>query len=75
MTEARLGAALDAISALSEAEQVVVMLVLWSELSYEEAASSLEVPVGTVRSRLARARAKLQVALGNTAHTVLKETS
>jgi RNA polymerase sigma factor (sigma-70 family) len=50
--------ALKAISALTRAEQDVVLLVLWSELSYAEAASALGIPVGTVRSRLASARAK-----------------
>jgi RNA polymerase sigma-70 factor (ECF subfamily) len=54
-----LAEALRAIESLSQAEQEVVNLVLWSELSYEDAASALGVPVGTVRSRLARARTKL----------------
>jgi RNA polymerase sigma factor (sigma-70 family) len=75
MTEASLRGALDAISALSEGEQEVVMVVLWSDLSYEEAATVLRIPVGTVRSRLSRARSKLQTSLTNTAHTVLKESS
>lgn len=75
MTEARLREALDAISTLSEGEQEVVLLVLWSELSYEEAATVLAVPVGTVRSRLSRARSKLQAALGNRPQFILKESS
>ncbi len=76
MTEATLQDALDAIAALSEGEQEVVMLVLWSELSYQEAAAALEIPVGTVQSRLSRARSKLQVSLGNLAHTpLIKESS
>lgn len=74
VTEAALRDALDAIAALHEREQEVVMLVLWSGLSYEEAATALAIPVGTVRSRLSRARSKLQIALDTTPHVVLKET-
>ncbi len=75
MTEAGLRDALETISALPEREQEVVMLVLWSELPYEEAATALGIPVGTVRSRLSRARSKLQTVLNSPAHAVLKETS
>jgi RNA polymerase sigma factor (sigma-70 family) len=74
-TETALRGALAAISQLSEAEQEVVMLVLWSELSYEDTATALGIPGGTVRSRLARARSKLQITLSNSAERVLKETS
>ena len=74
VTEAGLRLALDTISTLPEREQEVVMLVLWSGLSYDEAATALEIPVGTVRSRLSRARSKLQIAL-TPAHAVLKESS
>jgi RNA polymerase sigma-70 factor (ECF subfamily) len=52
-----------AIAELAEGEQEVVNLVLWSGLSYEDAAQALGLPVGTVRSRLARARAKLAASL------------
>ena len=41
----------------------VLQLVVVEQLTYEEAASVLELPVGTVRSRLSRARAKLAQAL------------
>jgi RNA polymerase sigma-70 factor (ECF subfamily) len=49
------------VSALSKHEQDVLALCVWSELSYEDAASALGIPVGTVRSRLARTRARLRV--------------
>ena len=49
-----------ALAALSEASRMVVVLVDIEERSYEEAAQMLEVPIGTVRSRLARARQQLR---------------
>ena len=75
VTEDGLRDAFDAISVLHDGEQEVVMLVLWCGLSYGEAATALALPVGTVQSRLSRARAKLQPALSNTAYAVLKESS
>ena len=38
----------------------VILLVDAEELSYAEAAEALQIPVGTVKSRLARARSKMQ---------------
>jgi RNA polymerase sigma-70 factor, ECF subfamily len=52
-----------AIEALPERFRIVVVLADVQGLSYGEIADSLEVPVGTVRSRLARGRALLQKAL------------
>ena len=49
-----------AIAALPPEHREVVALVLVEGLSYAEAAELLDVPVGTVTSRLARARAALQ---------------
>ena len=49
----------DAIGVLPEAERQVLLLFAWEELSYEEIATALGVPVGTVRSRLSRARGRL----------------
>ena len=54
---ARVGAAL---GRLDEAQRDVLLLVAGTELSYEEAAQALGVPVGTVRSRLARGRARMR---------------
>jgi len=41
-----------------------LLLVVWGDLSYEETASALGIPVGTVRSRVHRAREMLKQALG-----------
>jgi RNA polymerase sigma-70 factor, ECF subfamily len=58
---ARLADALDALRRLPRREQDVVALCVWAQLSYEEAAAALGVPVGTVRSRLSRARRRLRL--------------
>jgi RNA polymerase sigma-70 factor (ECF subfamily) len=52
-----------AIEALPEQFRIVVILADVRGLSYGEIAGSLEVPIGTVRSRLARGRALLQKVL------------
>ncbi len=51
---------LDAVGQLAAREREVLALCVWAGLSYEEAAVALGVPVGTVRSRLSRARARLR---------------
>ena len=48
---------------LPEEYRMAVVLVDLEELTYEEAAKAMECPVGTVRSRLSRARRLLQVVL------------
>jgi RNA polymerase sigma-70 factor (ECF subfamily) len=52
-----------AVDTLPEAFRVVVVLVEIQGFSYQEAADALDVPVGTVRSRLARGRSLLQKSL------------
>jgi len=52
---------MDAIGTLPEAERQVLLLFAWEELSYDEIALALGIPVGTVRSRLSRGRARLAV--------------
>lgn len=54
---------LGVLAALSPADRELVLLVAWAELSYEQAAQALEIPVGTVRSRLHRTRAKVRRAI------------
>jgi len=53
----------DALMSLPEEYRITLLLVDIEELSYEEAAETLECPIGTVRSRLSRARRLLQAAL------------
>lgn len=57
--ERRMQATLRQLATLSRHEQDVVALVLMSGLTYAQAAVALGVPVGTVRSRLSRARERL----------------
>ncbi len=45
-----------AVERLPEAQRVVMLLVAVEGLSYQEAADVLEIPIGTVMSRLSRAR-------------------
>jgi RNA polymerase sigma-70 factor (ECF subfamily) len=52
-----------AVHALPEPFRLVVVLADMQGCSYQETAEMLQVPIGTVRSRLARARALLQKAL------------
>ncbi|GAA3298453.1 RNA polymerase sigma factor [Streptomyces cinereospinus] len=56
---AQLAAVRTALSRLRRAEREVLALCVWSGLDYRAAAEALGVPVGTVRSRLSRARTKL----------------
>jgi DNA-directed RNA polymerase specialized sigma24 family protein len=48
---------------LDHGQRDVLLLYAWEGLSYEEIAAALEVAVGTVRSRLARARERMRIAL------------
>ena len=56
---ARIAALHQSLARLRAPEREVLALCVWSGLSYAEAAEALGIPVGTVRSRLARARNKL----------------
>jgi RNA polymerase sigma factor (sigma-70 family) len=57
----------DLLAGLDGDQRDVLILYAWAELTYEEIASSLGIPVGTVRSRLARARARLRSSLARAA--------
>lgn len=54
----------EALAAMSPMDRDVLLLFAWAELSYPEIAEALEIPVGTVRSKLHRSRRALRGALG-----------
>lgn len=51
-----------AVAELPEEERATMLLYAWERLSYEEIAAALRVPIGTVRSRLNRARTRVRSA-------------
>jgi RNA polymerase sigma factor (sigma-70 family) len=48
-----------ALTGLSPADRETMLLYAWADLSYEEISKALGIPIGTVRSRISRARALL----------------
>jgi RNA polymerase sigma factor (sigma-70 family) len=64
----RLAGVRTALAALRRHEREALVLCVWSGLDYAEAAQALGVPVGTVRSRLSRARKKLNKLLDAGSH-------
>ncbi|MFL6671696.1 MAG: RNA polymerase sigma factor [Massilia sp.] len=59
-----------AVGMLSDDHRQVIGLVLVDGLSYKQAAEVLDIPIGTLTSRLARAREALQGLLSDQARTV-----
>ncbi|HEY9353516.1 MAG TPA: RNA polymerase sigma factor, partial [Nocardioides sp.] len=53
-----------ALARLSARDRHTLLLIAWADLSYQEVAEALDIPIGTVRSRLNRARRTLRGALG-----------
>ena len=60
----------DALARLPDEQRIAVGLVLVEGLSYKEAARVMEIPLGTLTSRLARGRAALQEMLSDTTGAV-----
>jgi RNA polymerase sigma-70 factor, ECF subfamily len=56
----------DALTRLPEEQRTAIGLVLVEGLSYKEAARAMEIPIGTLTSRLARGREALQEMLRGT---------
>jgi RNA polymerase sigma factor (sigma-70 family) len=64
-----------ALARLPKELRDTLLLVAWGDLSYEETAAALGVPVGTVRSRISRARSKLRTTLGGSNPAAYEEES
>jgi RNA polymerase sigma factor (sigma-70 family) len=54
------------LARLSDELRDTLLLVAWGDLSYDETATALGIPIGTVRSRMSRARSTLRRSLGDT---------
>lgn len=52
-----------ALALLPADQREILLLVALEEMTYEEVAATLRIPVGTVMSRLARAREKLRAVM------------
>jgi RNA polymerase sigma factor (sigma-70 family) len=59
-----------ALAALSAVDRETLLLFAWTDLAYAEIAAALGIPVGTVRSRLNRARAAVRDLLEQEAEVV-----
>lgn len=59
-----------ALDSLSRDEREALFLFAVADLPYEEIADALQIPVGTVRSRLARARGRVRERLGDETRAV-----
>lgn len=58
--EQHLAAVAQVLQQLPRADREVLALCVWGQLDYAAAAEALRVPVGTIRSRLSRARKRLE---------------
>ncbi|WCB95136.1 ECF RNA polymerase sigma-E factor [Baekduia alba] len=66
LPEALAQSTVDALAALASDDREALLLFVWGELTYDEVARAVGCPVGTVRSRIARARRRLQAELPRT---------
>jgi RNA polymerase sigma factor (sigma-70 family) len=64
----------EALTHLSDGDRDALLLLAWADLRYEEIAVALRIPVGTVRSRLSRARRRLRELLGASGQSLGDDT-
>lgn len=62
-----------AVAGLLPGDRDVLLMIAWADFSYTEVAAALRIPVGTVRSRLHRARTRIRAALGGSDPTSIRE--
>jgi RNA polymerase sigma factor (sigma-70 family) len=72
--EMQTGVLAAALAALEAPQRDVLLLYAWEELSYEEISHALQIPIGTVRSRLARARSHTRARLEGADHDHQEQT-
>lgn len=66
-----LAAAQRALQTVPEDQRAAFLLVVVEGMSYRDAAEVLEVPIGTIMSRIARARGRIEQAIGQSPGAVL----
>jgi RNA polymerase sigma factor (sigma-70 family) len=64
----------EALSRIPAGDRDALLLFAWADLRYEEIALALRIPIGTVRSRLNRARRRLRELLGASGQYPIDET-
>lgn len=63
-TQDRLAKTLRSLDELDEPARELLTLSVWEDLSYQEIATAMDMPIGTVRSKLSRARVELTRLVG-----------
>lgn len=53
------------LATLADRDREVLLLIAWADFSYAEVSAALGIPVGTVRSRLNRARTRIRAVLAS----------
>lgn len=65
---------LEALASLPARDRDVIVLVAWEELSHDAVAAALDIPPGTVRSRLNRARSHLRELMADIGNEQVNES-
>ncbi len=64
-----------ALSDLQPGDRDALLLLAWADLSYAEIATALRIPIGTVRSRVHRARGRIRERIGLTGQYLTVDTT